>query len=102
VGVSGAGQPLRVLILGDSAAAGVGVSHQDEALLGQILALLTPHHQVSWQLHATSGFRLIDVYQSLDALQGEPFDVVLVSVGVNDVTRFYPHSSLDAAISTPD
>lgn len=90
VGVSGAGQPLRVLILGDSAAAGVGVSHQDQALLGQILALLTPHYQVSWQLHATSGFRLIDVYQSLDALQGEPFDVVLVSVGVNDVTAFTP------------
>jgi lysophospholipase L1-like esterase len=90
VGVSGAGQPLRVLILGDSAAAGVGVSHQDQALLGQILALLTPHYQVSWQLHATSGFRLIDVYQSLDALQGQHFDVVIVSVGVNDVTSFTP------------
>lgn len=44
VGVSGAGQPLRVLILGDSAAAGVGVSHQDQALLGQILAL--QHHTI--------------------------------------------------------
>jgi lysophospholipase L1-like esterase len=90
VGVSGAGQPLRVLILGDSAAAGVGVSHQDEALLGQILALLTPHYRVFWQLHATSGFRLSDVYQSLEDLQGQPFDVVLLSVGVNDVTAFTP------------
>lgn len=90
VGVSGTGQPLRLLILGDSAAAGVGVSHQDEALLGQLLSLLTPQYRVSWQLHATSGFRLIDVYQSLDALHDQQIDVVILSVGVNDVTALTP------------
>lgn len=90
IGTCGTGQPLRILILGDSAAAGVGVSHQDEALLGQLRALLTPHYQVWWQLHATSGFRLVDVVQSLATRAQHPVDIVVVSVGVNDVTALTP------------
>ena len=33
-GVIGQGKPLRVLVLGDSSAAGVGVQTQDEAIAG--------------------------------------------------------------------
>jgi hypothetical protein len=35
-GTLGSGAPLRLLILGDSSAAGVGVAHQSEALSGQL------------------------------------------------------------------
>ena len=37
-GVNGAGPPLSLLILGDSAAAGVGVATQDQALSGQLVS----------------------------------------------------------------
>ena len=56
-GVSGDAQlpPLRLLICGDSAAAGVGVTLQDDALSGQLVSLLAPHYRVQWQLEAQTG-----------------------------------------------
>ena len=39
-GTIGHGKPLRVLVLGDSSAAGVGVNTQDEAIAGQLAAQL--------------------------------------------------------------
>ncbi|MDH3952646.1 MAG: SGNH/GDSL hydrolase family protein, partial [Gammaproteobacteria bacterium] len=39
-GSAGKGPPLKLLVVGDSAAAGVGVSRQDEALLGQVVSRL--------------------------------------------------------------
>ncbi len=80
------GRPLRLLILGDSAAAGVGASSQVNALSGQLVARLSPHHALHWQLLAQTGRRARD---GLHALIHEPSlrcDVVLTSLGVNDVT----------------
>ena len=39
-GITGTGPELRLLILGDSAPADVGASHQSEALLGQLVSAL--------------------------------------------------------------
>ncbi|MCC6374061.1 MAG: SGNH/GDSL hydrolase family protein, partial [Moraxellaceae bacterium] len=50
VGVTGTGKPLRLLIVGDSAAAGVGAAHQNDALLGQLVAALATEFEVSWCL----------------------------------------------------
>ena len=54
-GVAGCGATLRVLVTGDSAAAGVGATHQDEALAGQLVGCLSGDFQVHWQLLARSG-----------------------------------------------
>ncbi len=89
-GTSGQGQALSILILGDSAAAGVGVSHQEDALLGAILAGLTSEFQVSWELHAKTGNTTGQVIQSVQQLDTEKFDVVVTSVGVNDITKLMP------------
>ncbi len=56
-GSLGQGLPLRVLLLGDSAAAGVGVGRQEEALAGQLAAQLSSEYQVAWQLLAESGLK---------------------------------------------
>ena len=97
----------KVLILGDSAAAGVGANKQDNALLGQL------HHRISKMafsqlsqlshlahlplsdnvavsscLWAQTGFTSGDVLHALKSLDAEVFSMALVSVGVNDVTRF--------------
>lgn len=85
-GRAGAGPNLRVLVVGDSAAAGVGVRHQSEALSGRLVNALSREFHVHWQLHAQSGRRISGVIQSLDDLSDESFDVAVVSIGVNDVT----------------
>lgn len=85
-GVVGEGLPLRLLILGDSAAAGVGVQHQREALSGRLVDALAKHHRVNWRLLAQTGRTSTDVLTALTEHPPEPFDVALVSVGVNDVT----------------
>lgn len=85
-GLAGAGLPLRLLIAGDSAAAGVGIGHQDRALSGRLAALLSPHHTLSWQLVARTGWATADLLAHLRAAPAEVFDVAVLSLGVNDVT----------------
>lgn len=84
-GESGEGDPLRVMIAGDSAAAGVGVETQSQALSGCLIAELARERRVQWQLHARSGFRTREVTDLLADLSALTTDVVLLSVGLNDV-----------------
>lgn len=85
-GCEGAGMPLRLLIAGDSAAAGVGAASQQKALSGQLVEQLRPTLQVHWKLAAQTGHTVRDVIGQLHAAAPERFDVAVVSIGVNDVT----------------
>lgn len=85
-GRAGSGRALRLLIAGDSAAAGVGVDRQDLALSGQLVSRLAQAFTVDWQLEATTGRTTRDTLARLENLPG-PFDVVVTSLGVNDTTR---------------
>ena len=85
-GEIGQGALLRLLVLGDSSAAGVGVTHQDQALVGQMLAHLAPHHCVTWELRARSGVTTYGARRSLLA-GAAPCDVAVLALGVNDVLR---------------
>jgi lysophospholipase L1-like esterase len=89
-GRAGAGPVLRMLIAGDSSAAGVGVDHQDEALSGQLQALLAPRFDLQWELIARTGHTTADLLACLHALPPRPIDVVVLSLGVNDVTGLVP------------
>ena len=84
-GEAGAGVPLRLLILGDSAAAGVGARTQDEALSGQLAVSLAPTFRLRWKLLAFTGATTADMLDHLQGLPAEAFDVVVTSLGVNDV-----------------
>ena len=86
-GVRGSGTPLSLLILGDSAAAGVGVTTQAEALSGRLADVLGSQFRVSWKLMAQTGNRARDIASMLAAASPERFDAVVTSIGVNDVTR---------------
>ncbi len=86
-GQIGIGKSLSILILGDSAAAGVGVKNQSDALLGGILNQLQEQFQISYRLHAKTGHTSSQVIQALDGLASQHYDVVLTSVGVNDITK---------------
>jgi lysophospholipase L1-like esterase len=85
-GITGQGRPLRVLIAGDSAAAGVGALTQSQALSGQMSSLLEHHFQLSWLLEATSGHTTLQAIERLNKLPVQCFDIAVISLGVNDVT----------------
>jgi hypothetical protein len=79
--------PLGILIIGDSSAAGVGASHQDTALLGQLVNNLKKHFHLSWTLIARTGAQTQDLSKMLDSAEfGNTVDIVVTSLGVNDVT----------------
>ena len=84
-GEAGTGPRLRLLIVGDSAAAGVGVSRQEEALLGQVVARLSDRYRVEFDLQAKTGFTTADILRRLEDLPARGYDVALTSLGVNDV-----------------
>lgn len=85
-GRTGRGPRLRLLITGDSSAAGVGAGTQAQALSGQLVDRLARHHTVEWQLEATTGHTTLDTIERLRGIKGE-FDAVVTALGVNDVTR---------------
>ncbi len=85
-GIQGDGEKqIRLLILGDSAAAGVGVDLQDHALAGQILACFGPDYRVEWTLKAKTGVTTKKTLEYLEDLTPDVFDVAVTSLGVNDV-----------------
>jgi lysophospholipase L1-like esterase len=89
-GERGTGPRLRLLIIGDSSAAGVGATTQDRALSGQLVGHLASGFRVSWQLEAMTGATTRSTLERLSHLTPTRFDVVVVALGVNDVTRAVP------------
>lgn len=85
-GTTGQGQALRLLIVGDSSAAGVGVQTQEAALSGQLVSRLASDFRLSWLLIAKTGHDVRDTMATIEAAQQQDFDVAVVAVGVNDVT----------------
>jgi lysophospholipase L1-like esterase len=86
-GLAGQGDPLSLLILGDSAAAGVGVETQQDALSGAIISQLKNEYALRWKLHAKTGDTTKQVYQAVQQLEHKKYDIVIISIGVNDVTK---------------
>ncbi|MBY5931886.1 SGNH/GDSL hydrolase family protein [Tateyamaria omphalii] len=84
-GRAGQGPALRVLIVGDSSAAGVGVAEQDAALAGRLAHHLAPMASVSWALVAKSGWTSRQVLQAIELLPPARADIAVLAVGVNDV-----------------
>jgi lysophospholipase L1-like esterase len=93
------GGALRLLIVGDSSAAGVGASHQDEALAGRLAQALAARlgEPVGWQLVATSGHRSRQALEALRTADLQPADVLVTALGVNDVVdQIAPQEALQA------
>ena len=84
--IGGDGPALRMVWLGDSTAAGVGASSADAAIPRRVARGL--HRPVDLTVRAVSGDRVADVVRDqvadLDRLRP---DVVLVSIGANDVVH---------------
>lgn len=89
-GTTGTGPKLRLRIIGDSSAAGVGVMTQDDALAGQLALALASDFSVEWHLDALIGATTHSTYTRLETARALPSDIVVIALGVNDVTRLIP------------
>ena len=76
---------IRLLILGDSAAAGVGVDHLENSLTGRLLDCFGPEYKISWELMARSGMTTAGMVEELNTGPVKLFDLAVTSLGVNDV-----------------
>jgi len=91
-GIAGKGPLLRLLVFGDSSAAGVGVANQAQALVGHLVPALArlARAQVRWQLLARSGITSAQCLQMLEAEALDAADIAVVVLGVNDVIDQVP------------
>lgn len=94
-GVAGAGQgaaKLKLLIAGDSSAAGVGVDTQDDALAGQLMRQLLARGRanVHWRLVARSGVTTEQLIALLQQAAPIDADLAVIVTGVNDLVDQVP------------
>lgn len=77
---------LRVLIVGDSAAAGVGAATQQDALKPSCCAACRPTSASSGDCSPTGDLDSPGLLRLLQATSASPVDVMIVSIGADDVT----------------
>jgi len=81
-------QPLRLLGLGDSVIAGVGLASTESTVTARLADRLNQHlgRAIDWRILGEDGAKISDTQRMLGATETESFDWIVVSVGVNDVT----------------
>jgi lysophospholipase L1-like esterase len=82
------GEPLTLVVLGDSSVAGVGADAAEDTLTYGVAKALSDQYRVSLHALGVSGSRLGHVVrEQLPQVEGLDPDIVLVCVGTNDVTH---------------
>ena len=92
-GQHGDGAPeVRLLVIGESTAAGVGVQRQDQGLASQLARLWHEHtgQTIAWHTFGINGATVAELNQTLSPETLPEADIVLLSMGVNDTTHFTP------------
>ncbi|WP_296931851.1 SGNH/GDSL hydrolase family protein [uncultured Marinobacter sp.] len=92
-GQYGEGTPARrILVIGESTAAGVGVETHDQGLASQLARRIHEHtgQTVAWHTFGINGIRLGPLVRKLEGTRLPDADLVLLSMGVNDTTGFTP------------
>jgi lysophospholipase L1-like esterase len=86
---SGSGPPLRLLVVGESTAAGVGVKEHRQGLAAHLARTLTENRDTSatWRTIGVNGIRAQGLNQHLAGAPAEA-DLAIISLGVNDTTGF--------------
>ncbi|WP_425222124.1 SGNH/GDSL hydrolase family protein [Pseudomonas sp.] len=82
--------PLRLLLVGESTVAGVGVEQQGEALSGQLACQLAQQlgRAVQWQAAGRNGALAADCIKDLlPQVVDRQWDLALIVLGVNDTTH---------------
>lgn len=103
-GVAGAdlpGEPLRLLVLGESTVVGVGVDELHAALVAQLAAALAARsgRPVAWRACGENGITATQAHERLlPQVLDQPFDLALLVFGVNDTTHLTSLLRWEAAL----
>ena len=96
-------EPLRLLLIGESTVAGVGVTHLNQALAACLASALAARLQrpVSWRTLGENGITAVQACERLlpQAL-AEPADLALLVFGVNDTTHLTSSARWQASMAT--
>jgi lysophospholipase L1-like esterase len=86
--LSGGKSELKLLFVGDSTMAGVGVRDQTAALAFQVSTILAERigQAVRWQIVARAGVNTSQAFEFVKEQELLPADVLVTALGVNDVT----------------
>ena len=91
---------LRLLVIGDSTAAGIGVTYICDALAPQLAAILATRRgcRVAWTVSARTG--AIASFTAEELVPAAPIeqDIAVVMVGVNDVLKMTPRQKWRASM----
>ena len=90
--IAGAGEPIRLIAVGESTVAGVGAARHETGLTGQLALNLSRYSKrsVNWMVVARSGINARKTLTELvPKLSGRLADVVLIALGVNDSIEFH-------------
>src|SRR4051812_1795416 len=93
--------PLKLLAIGESPVAGVGVATHEDAITGQLARALAQRlaRPVIWQALGQNGANISHATEALmPLLPTEPIDVALIAFGVNDSTEFRTVARYRAAL----
>lgn len=82
--------PLRLVLLGDSTAAGVGARRRGETVGARLAKALSPTHHVQVRNVAVSGSKCSDLSPQVSRALLQRPDVAVILVGANDATHGTP------------
>lgn len=84
-------QRMRLVVLGDSSASGIGVEHNIEGMAGQTALQLSVTKQVhvDWEVRGMGGLTAGDLVGYVIQESMHEVDVVVVAVGVNDTKNLH-------------
>ncbi len=93
--IQGDGEGVRLLHLGESTVAGVGIKHINDGLTVNVANDLNiaSGMKIQWQLHGENGIKLKQLLHTLKAHPPQPCDITLLTMGVNDTAKFTSVSS---------
>lgn len=94
--------PVRLLVLGDSTAAGVGADTQDDALPGNLArAILARYHRgTRWSAAGRNGATARDLLTDfIEPATSEEFDLVFLTIGANDALAIRSRRAFSANVA---
>lgn len=97
------GEPLRLLVLGESTVVGVGVDQLQAALVGQLASALAAREgrPVAWQACGENGITAEQARERLlPQVLDQSFDLALLVFGVNDTTHLTSLAHWEVALGS--
>lgn len=81
---------MKLLYLGESPAAGVGIEDIENAVSAQVANKLSKTQKVEWQLLAQNGIKITELLLKLQQTETHQPDISIITLGVNDCTGLTP------------